>query len=310
MVCFQIYRFKRISGNKKDFDSDPCLMEVLVVSYVLSIRKEVGEGKWPFHNPYDSEKPPSKSYLFFNYGVMARQGTFGLNSSFESFVKKCLDNDNVLLKAISDAVSISPRPVRTSKKAPAKEKKDTFLTSEGEEIVVDNELLTRFFTDKPSRLAEYSGLVEVTPTAMFNKGEPVATALADELYPHFLVLLKEREEKGGKPESRGQKRKSVGNEKTGESTISPKKQRRNAPSPDSTETQRKAGSGPRIRYTQQSQPDQRLNLEASNADGAHDYDVGSDKESTESDEVSLFVFFSKFFTLKYLTISIISGQHR
>ena len=53
-----IQEYKRISvKEKKDCDSDPCLMEILIIGYVIEIRKSISEGVWPFTTPTVNKEP-------------------------------------------------------------------------------------------------------------------------------------------------------------------------------------------------------------------------------------------------------------
>ena len=233
-------------------------MEVLIVSYVLQIRKDIGKGHFPFEHPYDN-KSPKRVDLYQNYGVLVKKGTFDLQWSFDGFVTKCLENDIFLLKAIAQAVDITPKKISQLKKAT---KKDIFTSSDGHEIVVDNKLVTRYFSEHPSELSRYPDVVMVAVTPKFNVDEPIVQPLVDDMVPTYFKLAAERDAKKATEKKHKQMARSSNNSKKRAPSSSIENSRRS----------KKQKTQKSIRHTAPSHPGLILNLPQDLANHRHAYD--------------------------------------
>ena len=205
MSSFFFCRYHRITcADKKEFDFDPCLMEIFIVGYVMDIRRRMGKGEWVFAK-LNGTKPPSKKQMVDNYGLFAQKDSIKLMVDFESYVKNCLTTHSSLLDAVQTALLIKPRPVKMAKKI---KKDNVFTASNGMEFELSDGLLTRFLDENPESFKDYTGLFKISTNGSLSSEEPQVVKLVDECAPVYEKMLEEEQaEKAQKREENKRKRK-------------------------------------------------------------------------------------------------------
>ena len=181
-------------------------MEILIVGYVIDIRKRLGRGEWVF-SKINGTKPPSKSELVDRYGMFAQKGLIKLMVNFETYVKECLETHSSLLDAVQNALLIKPKPVAMAKRA-AKKKDNVFTASNGMEFEVNSDLVTRFLNENPKQFKNFTGLFIISPDGPLSAEEPQVMSLVEKCAPIYKKMLEEEKaEKAKKREENKKKRK-------------------------------------------------------------------------------------------------------
>ena len=198
------FSYRRISGPRKDFDFDPCLMEIMIVGYVIDIRQRLGDGEWVFAK-LNGTQPPKISELIDRFGLFAQKNLINLLVDFPSYVKNCLAQESSLLEAALHASSIRPRPVKSSNPKPKEE--NLFQLPSGEWVKVNDEILTLYFQDHPEELKDHDGLVNVAPVGILNQEEELVGKLLEKLLPYQQQIEAELEEAANQEKLEAAKRK-------------------------------------------------------------------------------------------------------
>ena len=181
-------------------------MEILIVGYVIDIRKKLGKGEWVFAK-INGTKAPTTSELIDRYGLFAQKGLIKLMVDFQTYVKECLETHSSLLDAVLNAVLIKPRPVKMAKKNKPKTD-NVFTASNGMEFEITPELSNRFFKENPDQFKDFVGLFKVIPDGVLSSEEPQVTAFMDKAVPVYEKLVEEEmAEKAKKKEENKKKRK-------------------------------------------------------------------------------------------------------
>ena len=173
------FRYHRISGTEKwVFDFDPSLMEILIVGYVVEIRKCLSENIFPFIVPSHSSSP-TISDLYASGGIMSKRKLYHLKLSFLSYVQDAISNDNALSRAVENALLIMPRKVRKSKLTKTRK----YADSNSFKFAINEKVLTTTFQNRPDLYPIYKDHLKIVLAEKLDPDAEVTIKLVEELSP-------------------------------------------------------------------------------------------------------------------------------
>ena len=174
-------------------------MEIMIVGYVIDIRKRLGRGEWIL-GTLNGTSAPKVGDLINNYGMFAKKKLIKINISFEDYVNKCLTDESYFLDAIQNASIIRRSSVKRAKSMskPKPKKDNVFTSSDGTEIEITDEIFTRYFLKHPTELKDNEGLFKIIPNGVLDPSEPQVNALVDSISPEYAGFMNEINEESSK----------------------------------------------------------------------------------------------------------------
>ena len=108
----QLKKVFRISPSRpSDCDSNICLMEVFIMSYIYRLRKKIGVNEWPLQKPVGPARDLERfkfETLYTNYGLLAMRHSFKADISFGDLVKQALHNRHEFEQVVYKAQIFMP----------------------------------------------------------------------------------------------------------------------------------------------------------------------------------------------------------
>ena len=158
-------------------------MEILIVGYVVEIRKGLSDNVFPFIVPSHSI-PPNISDLYACGGIMAKRKLYHLKLSFLSYVQDAISNDNALSRAVENALLIMPKIVRKSKLTKTRK----YADSSGFKFAIDNKVLNKTFRNRPDLFPTYANHLNISLAEKLDPEAEVTIRLVEELSPYAKEL--------------------------------------------------------------------------------------------------------------------------
>ena len=207
-ILNSIKQYRRISVKdvKKDCNLDPCLMEILIVAYVIEICKKISKGFWPFYSPFSSNSPKANE-LYAKGGIIGIYSKYQLSFSFSEYVKKCLENGNFLARAVHNTHQLKYQaPKKETKKRPGP-KSVTFKVGD-RNVPFNSEIINKFLKNNPEGFVDHMEFFEVMPRAKIDPNHENFQILLKKLAPYAPVVAKTSHQSSNKKQKTGRKKSS------------------------------------------------------------------------------------------------------